>query len=78
MTHIYNGILLSHKKKWNWVICSEVYGPIAQGDNVCALWPPRGVGYRGWGGDARGRRYEDIYICIADSLCCKAETNTQL
>ena len=24
--HIYNGILLSHKKKWNWVICSEVDG----------------------------------------------------
>ena len=24
---IYNGILLSHKKKWNWVICSEVDGP---------------------------------------------------
>ena len=28
MAHIYNGILLSHKKKWNWVICSEVDGPI--------------------------------------------------
>ena len=27
MAHIYNGILLSHKKKWNWVICSEVDGP---------------------------------------------------
>ena len=26
MAHIYNGILLSHKKKWNWVICSEVDG----------------------------------------------------
>ena len=26
-TYIYNGILLSHKKKWNWVICSEVDGP---------------------------------------------------
>ena len=25
--HIYNGILLSHKKKQNWVICSEVDGP---------------------------------------------------
>ena len=24
---IYNGILLSHKKKWNWVMCSEVDGP---------------------------------------------------
>ena len=27
VTHIYNGILLSHKKKWNWVICNEVDGP---------------------------------------------------
>ena len=26
-SHIYNGILLSHKKKQNWVICSEVAGP---------------------------------------------------
>ena len=29
MAHIYNGILLSHKKKRNWVICSEVDGPTA-------------------------------------------------
>ena len=27
------------------------------------------------GGDARGRRYGDICICIADSLCDTAETN---
>ena len=27
VAHIYNGILLSNKKKWNWVICSEVDGP---------------------------------------------------
>ena len=27
MAHIHNGILLSHKKKLNWVICSEVDGP---------------------------------------------------
>ena len=25
--HIYNGILLSHKKEWNWVICKDVNGP---------------------------------------------------
>ena len=25
--HIYNGILLSHKKEWNWVICRDVDGP---------------------------------------------------
>ena len=27
MAHIYNGILVSHKKKQNWVISSEVDGP---------------------------------------------------
>ena len=27
MAHIYNGILVSHKKKQKWVICSEVDGP---------------------------------------------------
>ena len=27
MAHIYNGILLSHKKKRNWVIYGEVDGP---------------------------------------------------
>ena len=27
VAHIYNGILLDHKKKWNWVICSELDGP---------------------------------------------------
>ena len=27
MAHIYNGILLIHKKEWNWVICIEVDGP---------------------------------------------------
>ena len=27
VVHIYNGILLSHKKKWNWVICRDVDGP---------------------------------------------------
>ena len=26
--------------------------------------------------DARGKRYGNICICITDSLCCKAETNT--
>ena len=27
VAHIYNGILLSHKKEWNRVICNEVDGP---------------------------------------------------
>ena len=29
-------------------------------------------------GDARGKRYGDICICIAGSLCYQAETNTPL
>ena len=29
-------------------------------------------------GDARGKRYGDIRICITDSLCYTAETNTTL
>ena len=29
-------------------------------------------------GDARGTRYGNICICITDSLCYKAETNTPL
>ena len=49
---------------------------IAQGDQLGALCPPRGVGKGGWERDARGRRYGDI--CIADSLCYTAETNTTL
>ena len=32
----------------------------------------------GWEGDARGRRDWNICICTADSLCCKAETDTPL
>ena len=27
-------------------------------------------------GDARGKRYGNICICMADSLCCRAETDT--
>ena len=29
-------------------------------------------------GDARGKRYGNICICITDSLCYTAETNTPL
>ena len=49
---------------------------IAQGDQLGALWPPRGVGEGAWEGDTRGRGYEDICISIADSLCDTAETDT--
>ena len=27
MVHIYNGILLSHKKEWNNAICNDMDGP---------------------------------------------------
>ena len=29
-------------------------------------------------GDARGKRYGDICICITDSVCYKAETNKKI
>ena len=29
-------------------------------------------------GDARGRRYGNICVCMTDSLCYKAEANTPL
>ena len=27
VVHIYNGILLSHKKEQNWIILRDIYGP---------------------------------------------------
>ena len=27
VVHVYNGILLSHKKEWNVAICSDMDGP---------------------------------------------------
>ena len=43
----------------------------------CFVTTQRG-GIGGWEGEARGKRYGDICICIADSLCYTAETNTPL
>ena len=40
-----------------------------------------GGGWDGEGGregDAGGKRYGNVCICVADSLCYKAETNTPL
>ena len=51
---------------------------IAQGDQLCALRCLRGVGYGGWEGGSRGKRYGNICIPIAESLCYIAETNTPL
>ena len=53
---------------------------IAQGDQLSVLcdhlegWDREGVRE----GDAKGKRYGDISIPIADSLCYTAETNTTL
>ena len=52
---------------------------IAQGDQLRSF--DRLGGWDGEGGregDAGGRRYGNVCICVADSLCYKAETNTPL
>ena len=41
------------------------------------IWGGGGVGWEGVG-EVGGRRYRDVCICIAYSLCYKAETNTPL
>ena len=41
---------------------------VAQGTLLTALWTPK------WEGKPRERGY----MCIADSLCCTAETNRML
>ena len=71
------------KQKSEYILCKVTQNidiwltiGLQQGDQLCSLWSPRGVG--GWEGGARGRRYRDICICIADSLCYKAETNIPL
>ena len=52
---------------------------IAQGDQLGALCPPRGVGWGGWEADTRGRGgYGDMCIRMADSLCYTAEANSAL
>ena len=69
MAHIYNGILLSDKKEWNWVICSEV-----DGVRVC---------YTEWSKSEREREtsYNITYMWNlkydANELIYKAETDSQ-
>ena len=66
--------------QWLRLHASTVGGMDLVPDQGAKIYMPhsRGVGEGGWEGDARGRRYGDICICIADSLCYKAETNTPL
>ena len=71
MAHIYNGILLSQKKEWNWVICRDVDGyrdghtewskseketQISLLAHICGIWKKIGI----------------------DNLIYKAEIETQL
>ena len=37
VVHIYNGIVLSHKKEWNNAICNHMDGP----GGYCAKWNVR-------------------------------------
>ena len=46
MVHIYNGILLSHKKEWNNAICGNMDGP--------------GGYHTKWSKSDRERQYHDI------------------
>ena len=58
-------IMLASSQHWeiSSVLCDHLEG-----------WDREG----GREGDARGKRYGNICICITDSLCYKAETNTPL
>ena len=66
---VYNGILLSHKKQWNWVSCSEVNEL-----RVC---------HRKWSKSERGKQvsYIKVYIQNLEKWynvpICKAEMQIQ-
>ena len=49
-----------------------------QGDQLGAFEHLEGWDGEGVGGDTRGRRYGDICIRMADSLCCTTEAGTTL
>ena len=69
MAHIYNGILLSHKKERNWVICRDVD---ASGD--C---------HTEWSKSEREKQISCINAYMwtvengTDELVCRAEIETQ-
>ena len=50
MAHMYNGILLSHKKKWNGGICNEVDGPR--------------VGHTEWSKSEREKQIPYVNTCL--------------
>ena len=69
MVHIYNGILLSHKKEWNNAICSNMDGPRDY--------------HTTWSKSDRGRQipYDIIYLWNlkydTNKLIYEAETDSQ-
>ena len=52
VAHIHNAIVLSHKKKWNWVFCSEVDGP--------------GVCHTEWYKSETGKQMQYTNTCICN------------
>ena len=69
MVHIYNGILLSHKKEWNWVICRDKDRPrdCLQSEVSQKERNKYGILMHTYG----------IYKNGIDDLICKAEIQTQ-
>ena len=69
VVHIYNGILLSHKKERNWVICKDEDGPRNY--------------YIGWSKSEREKQilYINTYMCNLENsigkLIFKADIETQ-
>ena len=69
VVHIYKGILLSHKKEQNWVICRDVDGP-----RHC---------YTEWSKSEREHKYRTLTHIRGiqkngiDVLICKAEIEIQ-
>ena len=70
MIHLYNGILLSHEKERNWVICRDMDGP-----RDC---------HTEWSMPEREKHYcilTHIYGILkngTDELICKAKIETQM
>ena len=67
--HIYNGVLHSHNKKWNWVICKDMDGP-----RQC---------HTEWSQKEKSKYHILMHICVIykngiDDPVCKAELETQI
>ena len=82
MVHIYNGILLSHKKEQNWVICRDVDGSRDCHTEWSKSERENQISYvNAYMWNLNGKRIWkriDTCICITESFCCIPETNTTL